>query len=320
MMIYDQRIANFGEEGKVLEKKGSDYLKNSKSDPEVAYAWLKKSLELSGNNFGPGGAVYYYQSMYKMLQQKKIEKTEIIEAYLPLMAIVDFNINKYTMDGKEKYAGYWEKSKSNIDKYFSGVAKPDDIVNAFQPKFDANPKDTILLQKIVNLLEKKEKDGGTEVELYQLAATNLCEVSPSYTCLVALGGLNSKSKNYADAYVFFKDAATIAKTDDEKISANLKAAQVAYNLKQFSSAKSHCRSILAVNPNYGDAYLLIGDCYSSAKCGENDFEKKWVYWAAMDKYLKAKALTPQLQQQQIKNTTMPKEELLQKNQYSLMVL
>ncbi|MBL4652160.1 MAG: hypothetical protein JKY53_04740 [Flavobacteriales bacterium] len=294
MMIYDQRIANFGEEGKVLEKKGTDYLKNSKEDPEVAYEMLKKAYELTGNDLGPGGAVYYYQSMYKMLQKKKIEKSVLIEAYIPLMSIVDFNINKYKADGKEKYVGYWEKSKTNIDKYFGAIAKPEDIVNSFQPKFDANPKDTILLKTIVNLLEKKEKDGGTEVALYKIAATNLCEVSPSYTCLMALGGLNSKSKNYVDAYTFFKQATELASTDDEKISSNLKAAQVAYNLKQYSSTRTHCRAILVVNPNYGDAYLLIGDCYSSTKCGENELEKKYVYWAAMDKYAKAKSVDPSL--------------------------
>ncbi|MBL4625621.1 MAG: tetratricopeptide repeat protein [Flavobacteriales bacterium] len=292
MMIYDQRIANFGDEGKVLEKKGTDYLKNSKKDPEVAYEWLKKAVELQGNNLGPGGAVYYYQSMYKMLQQKKMEKSVLIDAYVPIMDIVDFNINKYKSEGKDKYVGYWGKSKVNIDKYFSAIAKPEDIVNSFQPKFDANPKDTILLKTIVNLLEKKEKDGGTEVELYKNAAANLCQVSPSYTCLMALGGLNSKNKNYVDAYGFFKEATEMAKTDEEKIKSNFKAAQVAYNLKQYSSTRAHCKAILVVNPNYGEAYLLIGDCYSSTKFGENELEKKYVYWAAMDKYSKAKAVDP----------------------------
>ena len=294
MMIYDQRIAHFGDEGKVLEKKGADYLKYSKEDPEVANEMLQKAVDMRGNDLGPGAAFSYYKSFYKMLQQKKVEKSVLIEKYLPLMEIVEFNIAKYKADGNEKYIGYWEGTKSNIDKYFLAIAKPENIVSVFQPKFEANPKDTVLLKQIVRILEKKEKDGGTEVELYKNAATNLCEVSPSYTCLMALGGLNSKNKNYADAYTFFKQAAEMAKTDDGKISSNLKAAQVAYNLKQYSSTRMHCRAILAVSPNYGEAYLLIGDCYSSTKCGENELEKKYVYWAAMDKYAKAKAVDASL--------------------------
>jgi len=294
LMIYDQRIANFGDEGKVLEKKGSDYLKYNKETPEIANEILKKAVELRGNDLGPGAAFAYYKSLYKMLQQKKLEKSVLIEKYFPIMTIVDFNINKYKAEENEKYIGYWEGTKSNIDKYFMVIAKPQDIVEAFQPKFEANPKDTILLQQIVSVLEKKEKDGGTEVELYKNAATNLCEVSPSYTCLMALGGLNSKNKNYADAYLFFKQATELAKTEDEKINSNLKAAQVAYNLKQYSSTRTHCRAILAVNPNYGEAYLLIGDCYSSTKFGENELEKKYVYWAAMDKYSKGKSVDPSI--------------------------
>lgn len=290
MMIYDQRIVHFGDEGKVLEKKGSDYLKNSKEDPEVANSILQKAVDLRGDDLGPGAAFSYYKSLYKMLQQKKIEKSVLIEKYFPIMSIVDFNITKYKAEENEKYVGYWESTKSNVDKYFMAIAKPKDIVEAFQPKFEANPKDTILLQQIVRVLEKKEKDGGTEVELYKKAATNLCEVSPSYTCLMALGGLNSKNKNYPDAYVFFKQASDLAKSEDEKINSNLKAAQVAYNLKQYSSTRMHCRAILAANANYGEAYLLIGDCYSSAKCGENELEKKYVYWAAMDKYSKGKSV------------------------------
>lgn len=45
----------------------------------------------------------------------------------------------------------------------------------------------------------------------------------------------------------------------------------------------------------GKAYKLIGDVYASERnCGSNDFEKKTVYWAAVDKYIKAKQVDPEL--------------------------
>lgn len=301
MWLYDLRFENFGEEGYILEKKGSDWVKNTDENPEKAYEWLKKAIELEGNEIGPMGAFYYYKSLYLMLKNKQVEKSQYIQEYFPLMEIVDYNISKYTDEGNDKYIKYWESTKGNIDKYFLPIAKPEDLVNAFQADFDANPKDTILLKKIVSALEKKDSEGGTEVDLYKNAAANLCEVSPSYTCLMALGGINSKDKNYPEAYGYYKKAAEAASTPDEKIDANFKAAQVAYNLRELSAARSHCYKVIEVNPNNGEAYLLIGDCYAATKCNSDDACKsKGVYWAAVDKYIKAKSVDPSVEEKATK--------------------
>ena len=50
--LYDLRIANFGEEGKVLGMKGVDLMKYRKKDPAAAFEILNKSFELDGNNIG----------------------------------------------------------------------------------------------------------------------------------------------------------------------------------------------------------------------------------------------------------------------------
>ena len=56
------------------------------------------------------------------------------------------------------------------------------------------------------------------------------------------------------------------------------------------------REAAALNPEWGEPYLFMGDLYAmSAKdCGDNDLTKKVAYWAAVDKYYRAKQVDPEL--------------------------
>ena len=102
----------------------------------------------------------------------------------------------------------------------------------------------------------------------------------------------SKKDDYATAIGHFKTAIEFAQTDEEKTESNMKAAQCAYNLKSFSNVRTYCRAILEINPNDGEAILLIGDAYSASagQCGDNECTKKAAYWAAVDKYYQAKSV------------------------------
>eukprot|EP00746_Dinoflagellata_sp_MGD_P061843 gnl/MRDRNA2_/MRDRNA2_261013_c0_seq1.p1 gnl/MRDRNA2_/MRDRNA2_261013_c0~~gnl/MRDRNA2_/MRDRNA2_261013_c0_seq1.p1 ORF type:complete len:372 (+),score=13.38 gnl/MRDRNA2_/MRDRNA2_261013_c0_seq1:292-1407(+) len=261
MMIYDQRIESYGEEGKVLEMKGTDMIKLRGDNPKAAYEVLKKAWDLNGNDMGPGGAVYTYKAHFEMLRKKEATKAELIEEYGPLSEVVEYNIAKYKKEGNEKYASYWEKSAINIEKMFIAIADCEELINVFQPKFEATPDDTLLLKAIIKFLSKKD---CMEEQLFEDAAAKMCSIKPSYDCSMALGKLLSKKDNYTEAYTYFKQATELARTDEEKVDANFIAAQAAYNLKRLSSVRTHCQSILAVNPNYGEAYLLIGDAYSAS--------------------------------------------------------
>ena len=54
--------------------------------------------------------------------------------------------------------------------------------------------------------------------------------------------------------------------------------------------------MLDLRPDEGNAYLIIGDMYaaSASDCGNNDLTKKVAYWAAVDKYYKAKSVDPDM--------------------------
>lgn len=72
-----------------------------------------------------------------------------------------------------------------------------------------------------------------------------------------------------------------------------KAHQQMDNLRQ---AREEYRQALELNPEFGRAYIAIGDLYARAvsQCGGSEMSRgdKAVYWAAVDKYQQAKEVAP----------------------------
>ncbi|MDL2297363.1 hypothetical protein LJC37_05345 [Bacteroidales bacterium OttesenSCG-928-E04] len=70
---------------------------------------------------------------------------------------------------------------------------------------------------------------------------------------------------------------------------------LAYQLKnEYSKARSACYDALKLNPNFGNAYILIGKLYSwsSSQCSRNNELLNATSWAAADKFNRAIAVDP----------------------------
>ena len=92
MMIYDTRIENFGEEGKVLTYKANDLFNYDNTRAEEANAMLKRSMELEGMNSDAIAASKYYQTLYEMYKIDKATKSDLLVEYMPVLEILDYNI------------------------------------------------------------------------------------------------------------------------------------------------------------------------------------------------------------------------------------
>ena len=60
----------------------------------------------------------------------------------------------------------------------------------------------------------------------------------------------------------------------------------------FQLARNHARKAIELTSDWGEPYILIGNLYASSSkmCGENEFEKSTIFWAAVDKFEQAKAI------------------------------
>ena len=287
MMIYDQRIKYYNREGYVLGRKGIDFYTYRPEKTEQVYHIFKKSVDLSGNKSEGAVLVYYFRALIGMVDLGKMEKASIVDAYDQLSEIIDFNLRDKA--DKPKALANWENIKANIESTFEPFATCPDLVSIYSKKFAEKPEDVELLKKITNILERK---GCVKEELFFSATEKLHKLEPGAQSAYLMGTLNLERNNLTKAAEYMAQAAELYDNNADKIKAYNILANINFNQRNYQSARSNAQKILQIDPNYGKAYLLIGDLYASSAsmCTEDDLGGKSVFWAAVDKYARAKSV------------------------------
>ena len=151
MMVFDQRIQYFGEEGYVLGLKGYKLLEFDKRRSEEAFGYLEGSLDIDGTNSSVQAVYGYMKSIVNL--EKKGEKTQqdVIEAYARVIEIVEYNILNESKTTKN-----FIKYSEVIEQLFTRYANCDDLHALFSEKFDPNTDDANLLKRMPKLLSDKK--------------------------------------------------------------------------------------------------------------------------------------------------------------------
>ena len=179
--------------------------------------------------------------------------------------------------------------KSNLDNLFQPYASCEDLIKVFSAKMAETPDDVVLLKRITTILDKKD---CTESKLFLDAAVRLNELEPSPEASYSLGIKFFKDKKYSDAATFFEQA-TKTDNNDRKYRAYRNLGMCYENMGSLSRARDIYRRAAQVDPTNGEPYLLIGMLYAgSSKQFSGEIESGAVYWAAVDKCVKAKQLDP----------------------------
>lgn len=299
MSIYDRRIKYFEQEGFVLGRKATDYVKYKLSDPDLsddvrkaslktAYADLEKSIELQGIESEAAVMVVYMQVTKSLFLMGELSKEDVVANYGKLSKLTDDQLAKDASDEKATVA------KAEIDKAFqtSGAADCEALLAYYEPKFDQLSTDVDGLKKMLRALERQD---CTSSELFAQGSEKLYEMDPSAEAAFNMARLFVKRDDVSRAKEYYQKAID-AETDSELL------AKYYYELALFTFAKEHnfqsarnyARQSLAKNPNSGRTLILLGDIYAqSAKSyGDNDFDHTSVYWLATDYYQKAKRVEP----------------------------
>lgn len=287
MMVYDQRIRYFKREGYVLGRKGIDFYTYRPDKTEQVYQIFKKSVELEGNKSEGAVLVYYFRAIIGMVEIDKLEKAAIVDGYDQLSEIIDFNL-KSNADKPKALAG-WENTKANIESTFEPFATCPDLISIYEKKFADSPSDVELLKKITNILERK---GCVKEELFYKATEQLHKVEPGAQSAYLMGTLNLERNNLGKAAEYMGQAADLYENSADKVKALNILANINFNQRNYQQARANALKILQIDPNYGKAYILIGDLYasSSSLCTDDDLGGKSVFWAAIDKYIRAKSV------------------------------
>lgn len=292
MMVYDQRIRYFNREGYVLGRKGIDLYTYKPDKTEQLYHIFQKSVDLSGNKSEGAVLVYYFRSIISMVEIKKLEKSSIVDGYDQLSEIIDYNLKQFAADPKK--VASWENTKANIESTFEPFATCPDLISIYDKKFSEKPEDVELLKKITNILERK---GCVKEDLFFKATENLHRIEPGAQSAYLMGTLNLERNNLTKAAEYMAQAAELYEETGDKIKALFLLANINFNQRSYSQARSNAQKILQLDPANGKALMLIGDLYanSSSMCTEDDLGGKSVFWAAVDKYVRARSVDPSIE-------------------------
>jgi len=290
MMVYDQRIEYFGREGFVLGRKGVDLFTYRPEDTEQIYNDLKRSVELEGNNSAPPILVYYMRSAINMAREGKADSTVIFDAYEISSAIIDHNIKKLQDRSAEK--GNWEIVQNNLELLLEPFATCTDLVAIYGKKFKETPDDLELLKKITGLLDAKRCQADP---LYFETTKKLYELEPSPESAYLIGKMLFSEGKYGEAIEYLKDAERME--EQTAVQQSYKIISEAYRiLRNYPAARSFALKAAALDPTDGEPYLMIGDMYAetAGDCGDNDLTSRAAYWAAVDKYIRARQVDPDI--------------------------
>ena len=292
MLIYDQRIKYFKNEGKVLGRKGIDWLsirKSSVNDVKAGYDYVKQSVDMQKNKTENAVLALFMNTSSILFKAVKLSQDIMIQNYTTASKIVDYNLSKNTKKASN------QRLKESIDQIFSqsGAATCEALIKLFQPKYDQNQEDKELLIKIITFLISTDcKDS----ELYYHASTSLHKIDPSAKSSYFLAEMNIDRANYEKASVLYKQAIELETDSKEKARYYMKLGDITYHkLGNNSLARTYARKAADLDTESGHPYLLIGAIYAGSEpCGDDDIAKKALYWVAVDYFAKAKQVDNEL--------------------------
>ncbi|NOZ34829.1 MAG: hypothetical protein GXO80_05985 [Chlorobi bacterium] len=315
LLIYDQRMKYLGSDkyygtGYLIGKKGS-YIYKYRKDSALsqAYSLLKKSVETEKENSNYAIVKDFFDASFDMIKAGKIETGESVNDYNMATNVLKKNSDKMNdfitkekakNSPNKKRITNWGKVASNDDKVSEYITKKfassefskcEYLIPAFKTQFNKNQNNKEWLKTVTGILAWKE---CTNDEFYGQAAEALYKLEPSANAAFRLALFYLKKEQYPDAEKYFKNAYTQETNTDKKAEYYYYAAVVAYAENKLNNARSLALKAAGLKEHYGKPYILIAQMYagSAKSCGTDKFSQHAVYWAVVDKLVKARSIDP----------------------------
>jgi len=293
MHIYEERIQYFGQEDYVWGREGIDLLRYSKNRIEDAHTLLSKSFDAGKDETEDAVIVAFMTTVEMLFNKDKQSKDDVAEAYLKCVASLE---NKLKAEKDPKKIKNIQNSIEVVDDIFgkSKAADCSNLVSVFTDKFEAKKEDIEQVLKIQSILKGA---GCVDEDLFLNVSLQVQKLQPTAANAALIGGLYLKREKYTESINYLQQAVEIETVDTLKANYLLDIGIIYGNkLKQFQQARNMAYDAIKLRPDWGKPYILIGDAYasSSPSFGGSSFENSAVYWAAVDKYYKAKSVDPEV--------------------------
>jgi tetratricopeptide (TPR) repeat protein len=248
---------------------------------------FKKALDLGENSVESYVLTNYFKTVLKEVAAGKFDKSVAVDVYNQLNQIADFNIaNSKDSTGKE--AEKFAQAKQVLDADLAGNLVKDcqDIIQNFGLRYEANPGDKKLRDLVYSLLINKS---CTQEPIFLKVAESRLDDTGEERLALLLARIYKQKEQIEKALDNYQKAVNAAQNDSTKAQYCYEMAAIYSNQEQLTKARQMAQEAIKFRSDWGKPYIFIGDLYASSagRCGEG-IASQSVYWAAVDKYKKAR--------------------------------
>ena len=311
--MQDKRIRYFGNDSKypkeyILGEKGLAYL-DFFGDAKLVEAreCLRKSVE----GMGAKSKMEVLETLAEVSRKLyKQDPDKNVEQFISDYEIVTNNFAIQAADENNKNATYAAQKRDRVDDLFatSGAADCAKLDEIYASVVKSNLDNLDLLQKLAKLYRRVR---CTESDVYFAACEAAHKLQPTQESAAGCAAMAAKKGDYEGAIAYYDQAIKLAMVEDAMEDVADYQYNVAYyyfnNLKRYPEARKYALGSigtlngLGINKGQGRCYIIIGMCYASTRLFGNDPKcailNKTVYWAAVDKFVKAKQVDSSVEAQ-----------------------
>jgi tetratricopeptide (TPR) repeat protein len=311
--VYEQRLQYFPTKNPA--KVHSDYatylFENKLASDDEVFKILEKGYAIDPTKMGVKNLYIYFQGVTD--RNKDTNPQKVFDTYDDVLENVNIKLANYAkklvkysdttkvLDKRDKQLkrAYTVNStalgtvEGGLDAIISEIATCVRLVPLYERDFEANKSNAIWLKRSVSRMFNK---GCQEEPLFEKLVRAFAEASPSPEAYAFLANVLENNDDSAGA-VKMREKSFELETDPlKKAKYKLKFAQAAKDRGQYSKARSLAREALKFNPRSGRAYLFIATLYQGSvnDCGDNLFEKRMVYVAALNMAQRAASVDPSI--------------------------
>ena len=300
MRIYDKRMKHFGEEGYVMGRKATTWLKykleegrdvasdESKEILRKGYNWIQESISQRGKETELPVLVLLMQTTRSLFLLNELPKETVVKNYNISNEILE---SIKTEESDPERLSNAAQVQAYVEEIFgsSGAADCESLVNIFSPQFEEKKNDAEFIKSMLRRLRAANCD---ESVLFANATEQLYNLEPSSEAAFNMARRFIKKDDIENAKRYYQQAMEQESDKEQLAKYNYEYALIALSKDNNpQEARRYARQALDHKPNYCDALMLIGDIYASASrsFGANEFERQSVYWVAVDYYERARS-------------------------------
>lgn len=298
LKLYDQYNKYFPLTTQDFEvNKAMTLVANKIDAKEEIFTLLNRGFTKASNKVTAANAIYTYFSMYceKFNNgDKSITSNSVLEKYTLVNSLLN-QLQAAKPDSNEseqaKQNSDYKTAQTAINKLIKDLATCENLDAFYTKNYTENQENgdwiTSALLSLSGKCSAKPIFNTLAEKLYAMKVT---AQSANFMALA-----NLQQRKFPDAIKFYNESAELQTNPVEK-------AKIYYTLatgllaNYLPKSKEYLKKALSSDPKMGKAYLFLAQLYfnSANDCGKTDFEKKTVYYLAIQTAQKAGVVEPRL--------------------------